>query len=384
MSTRRASEAPGLSMARKLPHACYTSDAHRGRQIVSGRLDNYVTKPIRREKLAFDNAEALQALIGSNNGRLKLIERTAGAQVNLRGNEITIEGDEAATETAKSALEQLYDLALAGTQLSSDDVVRAVKLLQGGDQQGAIARVFNDTILTPRTGRPIAPKGAQQKAYVDLVRANDIVFAIGPAGTGKTYLAMALAVRALLDKQVRRIILTRPAVEAGEKLGFLPGTLEEKVDPYLRPLYDALHDMVEADKLERMMSDGVIEVAPLAFLRGRTLNDAFTILDEAQNTTPEQMKMFLTRMGFGSKVVVTGDITQTDLPRGQPSGLRDALGLVEGIRGIGTVQFSDADVVRHPLVAALIRAYDSRDRARFEAREREVKERTMPPKDGVD
>ncbi|HEV7556247.1 MAG TPA: PhoH family protein, partial [Kofleriaceae bacterium] len=257
-----------------------------------------MTKPIRREKLAFDNAEALQALIGSNNGRLKLIERTAGAQVNLRGNEITIEGDEAATETAKSALEQLYDLALAGTQLSSDDVVRAVRLLQGADPQGAIARVFNDTILTPRTGRPIAPKGAQQKAYVDLVRANDIVFAIGPAGTGKTYLAMALAVRALLDKQVRRIILTRPAVEAGEKLGFLPGTLEEKVDPYLRPLYDALHDMVESDKLERMMSDAVIEVAPLAFLRGRTLNDAFTILDEAQNTTPEQMKMFLTRLGF--------------------------------------------------------------------------------------
>ena len=303
-------------------------------------------KTIRREKLAFDDAEALQALCGSNNTRLKLIERTAGAQVNLRGNEITIEGDEAATETAKAALEQLYDLALAGNQLSSDDVVRAVKLLQGGDPQGAIARVFNDTILTPRVGRPIAPKGAQQKAYVDLVRANDIVFAIGPAGTGKTYLAMALAVRALLDKQVRRIILTRPAVEA--------------------------------DKLERMMSDGMIEVAPLAFLRGRTLNDAFTILDEAQNTTPEQMKMFLTRMGFGSKVVVTGDITQTDLPRGQASGLRDALGLVEGIRGIGTVQFSDADVVRHPLVAALIRAYDSRDRARFEAREREAR----PPKDG--
>jgi len=341
-----------------------------------------VPKTIRREKLAFDDAEALQALCGSNNTRLKLIERTAGAQVNLRGNEITIEGDEAATETAKAALEQLYDLALAGNQLSSDDVVRAVKLLQGGDPQGAIARVFNDTILTPRTGRPIAPKGAQQKAYVDLVRANDIVFSIGPAGTGKTYLAMAMAVRALLDKQVRRIVLTRPAVEAGEKLGFLPGTLEEKVDPYLRPLYDALHDMVEADKLERMMSDGVIEVAPLAFLRGRTLNDAFTILDEAQNTTPEQMKMFLTRMGFGSKVVVTGDITQTDLPRGQPSGLRDALGLVEGIRGIGTVQFSDADVVRHPLVAALIRAYDSRDRARFEARERETKERAVPPKDG--
>jgi phosphate starvation-inducible PhoH-like protein len=327
------------------------------------------TKSIRREKLTFDDPEALQALCGSNNARLKLVERTAGAQIHLRGNEVTLEGEDAAVDTAKSALDQLYDLALAGKALSSDDVVRAVKLLQGGGAGLTIQDVFGETILTPRAGRPIAPKGATQKAYVDLVRGNDIVFAVGPAGTGKTYLAMALAVRALLDKQVRRIILTRPAVEAGERLGFLPGTLEEKVDPYLRPLHDALHDMVEAEKLERFMTDGTIEVAPLAFMRGRTLNDAFIVLDEAQNTTPEQMKMFLTRMGFGSKAVITGDITQTDLPRGQKSGLRDALELVEGIRGIGKVQFSDQDVVRHPLVAALIRAYDRRDRARFEARE---------------
>ena len=329
------------------------------------------TKSIRREKLSFDDPEALQALCGSNNARLKLIERTAGAQVHLRGNEITIEGDDAAAEVTKTAIEQLYDLALAGKPLSSDDVVRAVKLLQGdsGASRATIQGVFGEVILTPRAGRPIAPKGATQKAYVDLVRGNDIVFAVGPAGTGKTYLAMAFAVRALLDKQVRRIILTRPAVEAGERLGFLPGTLEEKVDPYLRPLYDALHDMIDAERLERFMADGTVEVAPLAFMRGRTLNDSFIVLDEAQNTTPEQMKMFLTRMGFGSKAVITGDITQTDLPRGQKSGLRDALELVEGIRGIGKVQFSDQDVVRHPLVAALIRAYDRRDRARFEARE---------------
>ena len=331
------------------------------------------TKSTRREKLTFDNPEALQALCGSNNARLKLIERTAGAQIHLRGNEVTIEGEDAAADTAKAAIEQLYDLALAGKALSSDDVVRAVKLLQG-DGNGAagatIQGVFGEVILTPRAGRPIAPKGATQKAYVDLVRANDIVFAVGPAGTGKTYLAMAFAVRALLDKQVRRIILTRPAVEAGERLGFLPGTLEEKVDPYLRPLYDALHDMIEAERLERFMADGTVEVAPLAFMRGRTLNDSFIVLDEAQNTTPEQMKMFLTRMGFGSKAVVTGDITQTDLPRGQRSGLRDALELIEGIRGIGKVAFTDQDVVRHPLVAALIRAYDKRDRSRFEARER--------------
>ena len=328
-----------------------------------------VAKQIHREKLAFDDPEALQALCGSNNSRLKLIERTAGAEVHLRGNEITIEGEEGATVTARDALEQLYDLALAGKPLSSDDVVRAVRLLQGNDNGQTIANVFGETILTPRTGRPIAPKGATQKKYVDLVRNNDIVFAIGPAGTGKTYLAMALAVRALLDKQVRRIILTRPAVEAGERLGFLPGTLEEKVDPYLRPLFDALHDMMDPEKLQRHLADDIVEVAPLAFLRGRTLNESFIVLDEAQNTTPAQMKMFLTRMGYGAKVVITGDITQTDLPAGQRSGLRDALELVRDIRGIGTISFTDADVVRHPLVAALIRAYDARDRARFEARE---------------
>jgi phosphate starvation-inducible PhoH-like protein len=328
-----------------------------------------VTKPIRREKLAFDDPEALQALCGSNNSRLKLIERTAGAELHLRGNEITIEGEAAAAETAKSAVEQLYELALAGKPLSSDDVVRAVRLLQGDSTQ-TVAAVFGETILTPRAGRPIAPKGGPQKHYVDLVRANDIVFSIGPAGTGKTYLAMALAVRALLDKQIRRIVLTRPAVEAGERLGFLPGTLEEKVDPYLRPLFDALHDMLDPERLQRLVADDVIEVAPLAFLRGRTLNEAFIVLDEAQNTTPAQMKMFLTRMGYGAKMVITGDPSQTDLPAGQRSGLRDALELVSDIRGVGVIAFTDADVVRHPLVAALIRAYDARDRARFEERER--------------
>jgi len=342
-------------------------------------------KTIKREKLAFDDAEALQALCGSNNSRLKLVERTAGAQVNLRGNEITIEGDDAATDTARSAIQQLYDLALSGRNLSSDDVVRAVKLVQGDSNGTAIQAVFGDTILTPRHGRPIAPKGASQKQYVDLVRSNDIVFAIGPAGTGKTYLAVALAVRALVDKQVRRIILTRPALEAGERLGFLPGTLEEKIDPYLRPLHDALHDMLDPERLERFLTDGTIEIAPLAFMRGRTLSGSFVILDEAQNTSPEQMKMFLTRMGFDSKVCITGDITQTDLPRGQRSGLRDALDLIAGIRGIGRVQFSDADVVRHPLVAALIRAYDHRDRARSEAREaREPAETAAGDGTGID
>jgi phosphate starvation-inducible PhoH-like protein len=330
-----------------------------------------------RSKLAFDDAEALQALCGTNNARLKLIERTAGVELHLRGNEITIEADENGVEVAKAALEQLYGFARKGKSLASDDVVRAVKVLRS-DHTAHLADIFGDAILTPRAGRPIAPKGLAQKGYVDAVRSHDIVFAIGPAGTGKTYLAMALAVRALLDKQVRRIILTRPAVEAGEKLGFLPGTLEEKVNPYLRPLYDALHDMLDAEKIQRLMTDDVIEVAPLAFMRGRTLNDCFVILDEAQNTTPEQMKMFLTRLGFGGKAVITGDPSQTDLPRGQRSGLRDALELLDDIRGIAIRRFDDQDVVRHPLVADIIRAYDARDRVRSayaqERREREAAE----------
>ena len=325
-------------------------------------------KTIVREKLSFADPEALQALCGSNNSRLKLVERTASAQVFLRGNEVTIEGEPEHVAVAKSALEQLYDMALAGKPLGSDDVVRAVKMIQG-DASQPIEKVFGETILSPRAGRPIAPKGQAQMKYVELVRSNDVVFATGPAGTGKTYLAVALAVRALLDKQIRRIVLTRPAIEAGERLGFLPGTLEEKIDPYLRPLHDALADMLVPEQLERFLADKTIEIAPLAFMRGRTISGSFIILDEAQNTTPEQMKMFLTRMGFDSKAVITGDISQTDLPRGQRSGLRDALELVDGIRGIGTVQFTDVDVVRHPLVAALIRAYDARDRERFERRE---------------
>jgi len=327
-----------------------------------------VSAKLVREKVTFDDPEALQALCGTNNTRLKLIERTAGAQLHLRGNEITIEADAAAAGVAKSALEQLYGFARQGKTLGSDDVVRAVKVLRA-DGSAELAPIFSDTVLVPRAGRPITPKGLAQKRYVDTVRACDIVFAAGPAGTGKTYLAMALAVRGLLDKRIRRIVLTRPAVEAGEKLGFLPGTLEEKVNPYLRPLYDALHDMLDPDKIQRLLADDVIEVAPLAFMRGRTLNDSFVILDEAQNTTQEQMKMFLTRLGFGTKAVVTGDPSQTDLPRGLRSGLADAIDLLSGIRGIGLCRFSDADVVRHPLVADIVRAYDARDRARTEARE---------------
>ena len=319
-----------------------------------------------REKLVYSDPEALQALCGSTNARLKLVERTAGVTIHLRGNELTLDGKPEAVEVAKSALNQLYALAKRGQALGSDDVVRAVRELQG-DSAAQLGEIFGDVILNPRGGRPIAPKGTAQREYVEAVRTNDISFGVGPAGTGKTYLAMALAVRALLDKQVRRIVLTRPAVEAGERLGFLPGTLEEKVDPYLRPLYDALHDMLEPERVEQLMADHIIEVAPLAFMRGRTLNDSFIVLDEAQNTTPEQMKMFLTRLGFGGKAVITGDPSQTDLPRGMRSGLVDALSVLVDIPGIAIRRFTDTDVVRHPLVAAIIRAYDGRDRARAEA-----------------
>ena len=226
------------------------------------------------------------------------------------------------------------------------------------DATAELAPIFTDTVLVPRSGRPIAAKGVAQKQYLDLVRQNDIVFAVGPAGTGKTYLAMALAVRALLDKQIRRVVLTRPAVEAGERLGFLPGTLEDKVNPYLRPLYDALHDMMDFEAATRLIERGVIEVAPLAFMRGRTLNDSFVILDEAQNTTREQMKMFLTRLGMDAKAIVTGDVTQVDLPAGQQSGLNEALRILRGVEGISFNYFTSGDVVRHPLVQRIIEAYE--------------------------
>jgi phosphate starvation-inducible PhoH-like protein len=321
----------------------------------------------RKDKLAFDDQEAFMALCGDGNRRLKLIERTAGVQLHVRGNEITIEGDAPAVEVARDALAQLYALARRGSALGSEDVVRAVKVLKA-DGGADLKEIFSDTVLVPRRGRPIAPKSLAQKRYVDAVRTHDVTFAIGPAGTGKTYLAMAQAIRLLLDKHIKRIVLTRPAVEAGEKLGFLPGSLEEKVNPYLRPLYDALHEMMDFDRARALIEEGVVEVAPLAFMRGRTLNDSFVILDEAQNTTTEQMKMFLTRMGFGSRAVVTGDITQSDLPSTARSGLREAIEVLRGVEGIAFCHFSEADVVRHPIVQAIVRAYEAKDAARRAAR----------------
>ena len=311
------------------------------------------------ERLVLEDNRVALTLYGERSANLKLIERETGCQVHTRGNELTIVGVSDRVAIARRLIEQLYGMARSGSPISPEDIGRAVIALNA-DGNVDLREVFSDTILVAGRARPIAPKGLAQKRYVDAIRNFDIVFGIGPAGTGKTYLAMALAVRALMEKQVKRIILTRPAVEAGERLGFLPGSMEEKISPYLRPLYDALHDMMDFEKADQLLARGMIEVAPIAFMRGRTLNDAFVILDEAQNTTSEQMKMFLTRLGFESKAVITGDVTQIDLPDNRRSGLTEAKELLSEIEGIAFRYFTEVDVVRHPLVQKIIKAYDRR------------------------
>ena len=270
---------------------------------------------------------------------------------------------------ARKVLEELYALLRDGRQLRPQDVHAAIQAVSK-EPDRALRDVYGDVLASVGGRRRIAAKNIAQRRYIETIQRDDVVLAMGPAGTGKTYLAMAMAVAALNRHEVSRMILTRPAVEAGERLGFLPGTMADKVNPYLRPLYDALHDMMDFDKVARLMDRNVIEVAPLAFMRGRTLNNAFVILDEAQNTTPEQMKMFLTRLGYDSKAVVTGDITQVDLPSEQTSGLVDALRVLDGVEGIGLMEFTEADVVRHPLVQSIVRAYDRRDAARADAQAR--------------
>jgi phosphate starvation-inducible protein PhoH and related proteins len=306
-------------------------------------------------KLTVNDPHAMVKLLGAGDGILRLLEKSLVSDVLVRGNEITISGPPAENALAERVFTELLELIEKGETLTEDVVKRSIGMLTSGEAERP-AEVLTLNILS-RRGRTIRPKTVGQKRYVDAIDAHTIVFGIGPAGTGKTYLAMAKAVQALQAKEVTRIILTRPAVEAGERLGFLPGTLNEKIDPYLRPLYDALHDMIDPESIPRLMTQGTIEVAPLAYMRGRTLNDAFIILDEAQNTTPEQMKMFLTRLGFGSKIVVTGDVTQVDLPGGTTSGLRVVRNILEGVDDVHFSTLTSADVVRHRLVGEIVDAY---------------------------
>ena len=313
-----------------------------------------------KTRLIFSDINLASQLFGEYNSNLKRIAELTDVSIHARGNTIFIQGDSIAENLAKKILKQLYDLLKDGYPIYPNDVEYAVRILSEDDRI-KLKDIFLDTVYITSKKRPVIPKSQAQKEYIDAIRSSDMVFGIGPAGTGKTYLAMAMAVAAFSKGKVNRIILTRPAVEAGEALGFLPGDLAQKVDPYLRPLYDALHDMMQFEKVSSLIEQGVIEVAPLAFMRGRTLNDSFVILDEAQNTTSEQMKMFLTRIGFSSKAVITGDITQIDLPVDKPSGLIEVKDILQRIEGIKFIFFSKKDVVRHGLVQKIIEAYEDLD-----------------------
>jgi phosphate starvation-inducible PhoH-like protein len=316
-----------------------------------------------RTLITVPNAIPMVAVVGPHDDNLRTIEAAfPSVNITVRGNEITLRGPHDDCAKLENLFNELMVVIRSGNILNVDAVSRAIEMLEHKPADHP-AEVMSLNIVSNR-GRTIRPKTANQKRYVDAIEDHTITFGIGPAGTGKTYLAMAMAVAALNAKKINRIILTRPAVEAGEHLGFLPGTLSEKIDPYLRPLFDALHDMIDIDSIPRLMQSGVIEVAPLAYMRGRTLNDAFVILDEAQNTTPEQMKMFLTRLGFGSKMVVTGDVTQIDLPNGQNSGLRVIRDILKDIDDIAFLELTAEDVVRHRLIGDIVRAYDKFDEQR--------------------
>ena len=317
-------------------------------------VENLENKPT---SLEFTDIDLTRQLFGERNNNLKKIAKITDVTINARGSTVFISGDEIGAALAGNVLSQLYNLLQEGYPIHPNDIDFAVSVLSGNDRVN-LKDIFLDRVYITSKKNAVTPKNLAQKEYIDAIRKFDIVFGIGPAGTGKTYLAMAMAVAALSKGMVSRIILTRPAVEAGEALGFLPGDLAEKVDPYLRPLYDALHDMMRFEKVAALMQKGVIEVAPIAFMRGRTLNDSFIILDEAQNTTSEQMKMFLTRIGFSSKAVITGDITQIDLPNDRTSGLIESKNILQDINGIKFVFFSKKDVVRHKLVQEIIRAYE--------------------------
>ena len=319
------------------------------------------TKSENVEKISFADHNLLKSLCGEHDKHLKLIEKLEPVKIKAWGNNITISGQYSHVQKISTLFQQLYSIMEKGWHIHSSDIDYAHRILSE-DINFELARIFLDTVFISSQKRIITPKSIAQRLYIEYMRNSDMVFSIGPAGTGKTYLAMAMAVSYLLERKVQRIILARPAVEAGERLGFLPGDLAEKVNPYLRPLYDALYDMIDMERASALISKGLIEVAPLAFMRGRTLNDSFIILDEAQNTTSEQMKMFLTRLGFGSKAVITGDITQIDLPAGKASGLIEAEKILKKIESVRFVYFSEIDVIRHPLVQDVIKAYARLDK----------------------
>jgi len=315
------------------------------------------------QRLTLASEVDLGALLGRNDENLRLLEAELALRIVARGNEITLRGDERQVERGARIVEELLARLGAGLPVQASDVRAALRVL-ADDASADLKSIFLDAIPVPSRKKQITPKTLNQKRYVEAIRGHDVVVGIGPAGTGKSYLAMAMAVSALTRREVARIILTRPAVEAGERLGFLPGDMYEKVHPYLRPLYDALYDMMEPEKAATMTERGAIEIAPLAYMRGRTLNDAFIVLDEAQNTTSEQMKMFLTRLGFNSRMVITGDITQVDLPSTRASGLIEIQSVLKSVTGIRFVYFTEKDVVRHELVSEIVRAYDEWSRRR--------------------
>jgi phosphate starvation-inducible PhoH-like protein len=316
---------------------------------------------IKEMEVAFPQSSVMQTLVGDADENLRTIERELGLKIGRTPQGLTLVGQDNDVELGCDLLIQLRGLVERGENIFKGDVERAIKMLSG-NRRLQLEELFRDEIRVSGKRTKIVPKTFRQKTYIEEIKRHSVVFGVGPAGTGKTYLAMAMAVTALLNKEVKRIVLCRPAVEAGEKLGFLPGDMAEKVNPYLRPLYDALHDMVDFERAKELVEKGVVEVAPLAFMRGRTLSNAFVILDEAQNTTSVQMKMLLTRLGFGSTCVITGDVTQIDLPRGVQSGLSHALKILKDTSGVSIVHFTDEDVVRHPLVSRIIQAYD-RDEA---------------------
>lgn len=315
------------------------------------------------KQLDFDDPRLANTLFGPQGQNLRSLEELSGLRIQSRGSQLSLDGESSAQALVARLLFQLYGLLKSGVPVHPGDIEHAYNMLSR-DPAMDVGQIFKDSLFMNSPRRNIAPKTLHQREYVNALREVPVVLGVGPAGTGKTYLAVAVALSMYLAKKVKRIILTRPAVEAGERLGFLPGDMAEKVNPYLRPLYDALHDMLDFEKVAEMLESGVIEVAPLAFMRGRTLNDAFIILDEAQNTTPEQMKMFLTRLGFGSRMAVTGDITQIDLPLngGAPrSGLIHALGVLKGVEGVSSIYFTKEDVIRHPLVGRIVEAYDKEE-----------------------